>query len=84
MPSTGIEIMDNFALNVRARSRESFGHAMALAFAAAAASASHWCKHPEFGLVLFWSAEENFKDSSVFPFPHKLDVAAATDFAGIG
>jgi len=76
------EIMDNFALNVRARTKESFEHTLAIAFAAAPGGrASHWCEHPKFGLVLFWSSsEEKFQDRPIVPFPHELDAATATNF----
>lgn len=77
------ECMDNFALDVRARSEESFKHAMAIAFAhAPGGNVSHWCEHPDFGLVLFWSAreEDKFHTRKIVPFPHELDAKAATTF----
>ena len=74
--------MDNFALNVRARTKDSFEHAIAIAFTASpGGKASHWCEHPRFGLILFWSGSEGkFQDKQIISFPHELGVATATSF----
>jgi len=82
------ENMNNFALNVRARSKESFEHAMQLAFAAAPGHvATHWSEHPKYGLVLFWSGNESitephkmFHDKPILPFPYKINCITAIEF----
>lgn len=77
------EIMDNFTLNVRARTKESFEHTMAVAFAASPGEkASHWCEHPKYGLILFWHADEHdkFDNKPIVPFPHELDYMTASSF----
>lgn len=78
-----MEILDNFAMNIRARTKQSFEHAMAIAFATTAYGASHWCEHPEFGLILFYyykDEEKNFNGKPIFPFTHTLDALTATAF----
>lgn len=79
-----MENMDNFALNVRARSQEAFNHALEIAFLAApGGKASHWCIHPQYGLVLFWSAAHIpvFQGKPLVPFPSELEVGMAASFA---
>jgi len=73
--------MDNFALNVRGRSKESFEHAMAIAFAKApGGKTSHWCKHSDYGMVLFWNgSEKTFRGEPIVPFPHELALPEAVE-----
>ncbi len=79
------EIMDNFALDVRARSRESFDHAMAIAFNGSVGKASHWCEHPKFGLVFFWNEvpSDTFQGKPISPLMTEMDAAQAADLAWI-
>lgn len=75
--------MDNFALDVRARSRESFGHAIAIAFAhAPGGKARFWCEHPKYGLVLFWSDNDTkkFNGKPIIPLPFEMDIRTGADF----
>jgi hypothetical protein len=78
------DLIDNFALDVRACSRKSFNAAIRIALAAApGGTASHWCEHPEFGLVLFWHAGEDrtFQGSKIKPFPREFGPKEAARWA---
>lgn len=74
--------MDNFFLNVRSQSRESFEHAMRIAFIRGTElRAKRWVVHPEYGMVLFWTDEEkDFQGMETTAFPYPLDAEKAADF----
>jgi hypothetical protein len=79
-----MENMDNFGLNVRARSKETFVRAIAIACAASpGGTVTHFCEHPRYGLVLFWHdcEESTFCGRKVHPLSCEMGPREAAQFA---
>jgi hypothetical protein len=79
-----VENMDNFALNVRAVSRETFKKAVEIAFAATpGGKASHYVQSRRYGLVLFWMAHPGdvFEGNVIHALPDEMNATEAASFA---
>lgn len=69
------ECMDNFLINVRAKSKETFALALKIAFAhSPSGKAAAWFATKEHGLVILWHADES-KSSHDFPSPISVETA---------
>src|SRR3989344_9643641 len=81
------ELMDNFALNVRATTYTTFIDTLRIAFRQTGKKyATHWCIHPSFGFVLFndpnattlfQNSRYQFHSIDVVPFSHYHSGEAA-------